>query len=572
VRDAISKLRAFAADVALGCHGRLRWGSQNQAPKGSADPPFRSNQPVTSSTMGHRELDVASFRAWLARARDEIARSRQRLNDENLYPVADADTGSNMEATIRAAADAVERESSEELGVVADVAAEGALHGAQGNSGVLLSQILRGFADGLRENLPKAFSLAHERALKAVADPKEGTILSVARAAKDAVSNVATWGSEIKRDGEVALAAWKAARASTLDSAENPPSEASRGTIDAGAHGIELIYRSLVAVLDEGSQSLTDLPERKRVGTRSQVAQKSDGAYEVMYDIANIPSEQIEILRSNLALIGESLLVVGDSTFWKVHVHTDHVEQSVAYAKEIGNPENIRITALEVTGCKSERKLITVANGPGFEELMRESGVSVISAFDSRRVSPDEWVQAAAASDEVILIPHDFHGYESALVAARELESKGKTVAVIRSHSPLQALAAISTHSDGNQSELADEVEAMEAASERTLSITIAKAPREMRSGELLIAAGSVIALRDRVVIASGANEVDVAMDGISQVVNESSELITLVSGVQASEDLVTRLTSRINEEFPSIEVTTYLGGQAWYPLLIGIE
>jgi len=572
VRDAISKLRAFAADVALGCHGRLRWGSQNQAPKGSADPPFRSNQPVTSSTMGHRELDVASFRAWLARARDEIARSRQRLNDENLYPVADADTGSNMEATIRAAADAVERESSEELGVVADAAAEGALHGAQGNSGVLLSQILRGFADGLRENLPKAFSLAHERALKAVADPKEGTILSVARAAKDAVSNVATWGSEIKRDGEVALAAWKAARASTLDSAENPPSEASRGTIDAGAHGIELIYRSLVAVLDEGSQSLTDLPERKRAGTRSQVAQKSDGAYEVMYDIANIPSEQIEILRSNLALIGESLLVVGDSTFWKVHVHTDHVEQSVAYAKEIGNPENIRITALEVTGCKSERKLITVANGPGFEELMRESGVSVISAFDSRRVSPDEWVQAAAASDEVILIPHDFHGYESALVSARGLESKGVRVAVIRSHSPLQALAAISTHSDSAQSELADEVEAMGAASERTLSITIAKAPREMRSGELLIAAGSVIALRDRVVIASGANEVDVAMDGISQVVNESSELITLVSGVQASEDLVTRLTSRINEEFPSIEVTTYLGGQAWYPLLIGIE
>ena len=572
MRDAISKLRAFAADVALGCHGRLRWGSQNQAPKGSADPPFRSNQPVTSSTMGHRELDVASFRAWLVRARDEVARSRQRLNDENLYPVADADTGSNMEATIRAAADAVERESSEELGVVADAAAEGALHGAQGNSGVLLSQILRGFADGLRENLPKAFSLAHERALKAVADPKEGTILSVARAAKDAVSNVATWGSEIKRDGEVALAAWKAARASTLDSAENPPSEASRGTIDAGAHGIELIYRSLVAVLDEGSQSLTDLPERKRAGTRSQVAQKSDGAYEVMYDIANIPSEQLEILRSNLALIGESLLVVGDSTFWKVHVHTDHVEQSVAYAKEIGNPENIRITALEVTGCKSERKLITVANGPGFAELMEESGVNVISAFESRRVSPDEWVQAAAAGDEVIFIPHDFHGYESALVAVRELESKGVRVAVIRSHSPLQALAAISTHSDRNQSELADEVEAMEAASERTLSITIAKAPREMRAGELLIAAGSVIALRDRSVIASGTSEVDVAMDGISQVVNESSELITLVSGVQASEDLVTRLTSRINEKLPSIEVTTYLGGQAWYPLLIGIE
>ena len=102
--------------------------------------------------MGHRELDVAAFRAWLVRARDEITRSRQRLNDENLYPVADADTGSNLEATIRAAAEAVERENSDQLDVIADAAAEGALHGAQGNSGVLLSQILRGFADGLRDN------------------------------------------------------------------------------------------------------------------------------------------------------------------------------------------------------------------------------------------------------------------------------------------------------------------------------------------------------------------------------------------------------------------------------------
>ena len=91
--------------------------------------------------MAHPELDVVRFRAWLVRARDEISRSRERLNAENLYPVADSDTGSNLEATIRAAAEAVESEISEDLGAIADAAAEGALHGAQGNSGVLLSQI-----------------------------------------------------------------------------------------------------------------------------------------------------------------------------------------------------------------------------------------------------------------------------------------------------------------------------------------------------------------------------------------------------------------------------------------------
>jgi len=544
-----------------------------EAPKGSADPPFRSNQPVTSSTMGHRELDVASFRAWLARARTEISRSRQRLNSENLYPVADADTGSNMEATIRAAADAVEHERSTELQVVAEAAATGALHGAQGNSGVLLSQILRGFADGLPENLPKAFALAHERALKAVADPKEGTILSVARAAKDAAANLTQWGSGIRRDGEVALAAWKAARASTLDSAINPPSEAARGTIDAGAHGIELIYRSLVAVLDSDAQDLKDLPEDERTSAGSvNQTRKSDGAFEVMYDLANISEAHIERLRTNLAGIGESLLVVGDMKFWKVHIHTDFVEESIAFAKEIGSPDNIRITALEVDNCRSERTLITVANGSGFAELMRDSGVTVIEAFNSRRVAPEEWVQSAASGHEVILIPHDSHGQSSARIAAERLERMGKKIRVINSTSPLQALAAISTHSENIEADFANEISRMEAASQQTSSITIAFAPREMRSGLELVAKGSVIALKEGVVLFFGSDLIEVALKAILHTVVDSSELITLVTGDDVPEDLAANLAARITQAIPSIEVTTYSGGQAWYPLLIGIE
>ena len=522
--------------------------------------------------MGHRELDVASFRAWLARARDEITRSRQRLNDENLYPVADADTGSNMEATIRAAADAVEREESDQLDVVADAAAEGALHGAQGNSGVLLSQILRGFADGLRENLPKAFALAHERAFKAVTDPREGTILSVARAAKDAVTHAATWGSEVKRDGEIALAAWRAARDSTLDSANNPPSEAARGSIDAGAHGIELIYRSLVAVLDGTSDAISDIPQQARIASRTHASAKSDGAYEVMYELSHVSESKIELLRTKLASIGQSLLIVGEAKFWKVHVHTDYVEKSVEFAKEIGNPENIRITSLDISSCNGERALITAANGPGFEELMRESGVTVISAFDSRRITPVEWITAAQESDEVVLIPHDIRGYESAKSAAEQLHSQGKKVAVINSFSPLQALAAISTHSENLSSDFDSEVSTMDAAAAQTISITLGFAPRELSAGDDLVPAGSVIALKDRKIIAFGNDQSDVALQAISGCISGAVGLITLVTGADAMSELAEEITNRINKSFPSIEVTTYFGGQAWYPLLIGIE
>ena len=522
--------------------------------------------------MVHPELDVARFRAWLARARDEIARSRERLNAENLYPVADADTGSNLEATIRAAAEAVESESSDELQVVADAAAEGALHGAQGNSGVLLSQIFQGFADGLRENLPKAFALAHERALKAVADPKEGTILSVARAARDAVTNVSAWGSEVRRDGEVALAAWRAARASTLDSANNPPSEAARGTIDAGAHGIELIYRSLVAVLDGSSDAITDIPQQTRSAIQNQALAKSDGAYEVMYELSNISEMKIEQLRTKLASIGQSLLVVGEAKYWKVHVHTDYVEKSVEFAKEIGTPENIRITALELSGCESKRTLITVANGSGFAELMRDSGVNVIIAIDSRRVAPQEWVVAAGESSEIILIPHDLHGYESALDAAQVMTSQGKSVAVINSRSPLQALAAISSHSEGVESDFAQEVETMEAAAAGTLSVTIAYAPREMTCDGEVVKSGAVIALRDRAVIAHGSNLINVATEAIAKVITPTAELITLVTGADVDSAIVQEVIAGIQGAYPALEVTDYSGGQAWYPLLIGIE
>lgn len=529
--------------------------------------------------MGHRELDVASFRAWLARARDEITRSRTRLNAENLYPVADADTGSNLEATIQAAASAVEREGSDQLHIVADAAADGALHGAQGNSGVLLSQILRGFADGLRENLPKAFALAHERAFKAVSDPKEGTILTVARAARDATSSLQSWSSDVRRDAEIALAAWKAARASTLDSANNPPSEASRGTIDAGAHGIELIYRSLVAVLDSELENVADIPDGiTQKSDRVEMVRKSDGAFEVMYELSDVSEEKIELLRANLAGIGESLLVVGESSFWKVHIHTDFVEETISFAKEVGAPQNIRITALEATQCNSERKLITAANGPGFEALMRESGVLVISAYDSRRVEPEEWIAQAGGSQEVILIPHDLHGYESASIAAEILKQRAKTtntlkkVAVISSRSPLQAIASISTHSDDMEIAFDDEIVAMQSAAEKTRSITIAFAPREMKCGEEIVKAGLAIALVDRKIITFGVEILDVAERAVEDFINSDTQLITLVTGADAAVTLADDLSERLIRVHPHVEVTNYSGGQAWYPLLIGIE
>jgi DAK2 domain fusion protein YloV len=532
--------------------------------------------------MAHRELDGARFRAWLHRAHEEISRSIERLNQENLYPVADGDTGSNIEATIRAALSATESEKLATVAEVANAAAVGALRGAQGNSGVLLSQILRGFADGLTEDLPTAFALAHQYALRAVSDPREGTILTVAHAASQGAAHVKVTDGAAS---EIALAAWRSARAAALDSAENPPSESTRGTIDAGAHGAEIFYRALVLVLDGAGNEIADLPILKTTTLdKSETSETSDrsgaqlpspiidGNFEVMYELSNIEHGVIESLRATLSKIGESLLIVGDSDFWKVHIHTDFPDQSVDFGREVGEPKNIRITSLTGKSCPSNRILITIANGSGFVELMEQSGVAVIKAFDSRRVAPEEWVQSARDAQEVILIPHDIHGYQSAMKAAEILGMNGTKAVVIKSRSPLQALAAISTHSENPVKDLSSEVLMMEAAATDTFSITIATALRDMESNGVTVKRGSVIALYDRQVISHGVDIVSVAYQALTKQIGSASRLITLVSGNDVDESVIGALTERLSTDFPQLEVISYFGGQAWYPLLIGIE
>jgi len=522
------------------------------------------------------ELDTPRFRAWLERAWSEVSQSRAQLNAENLYPVADSDTGSNLEATLEAAVTAMRAEDSEELGDVADAAARGALGGAQGNSGVILSQIFRGFADGIREGLPQAFTRAHEAAQKAVTNPKEGTILSAARAARDAV---ALRVGEIGRDGAVALDAWRAARASTLDSANNPPHQDAMGTIDAGAHGVELIYGALASMLDP-ELVISQIPSSANVKERahaSNVNHASDGEFEVMFSMRGLNVDQISGLQKGLTKLGESLLVVGDSQLCKVHIHTDFPGEIIEVSTHFGKAAEIKITHLasalgidEKSLEAGARKLITIANGPGLSELMRESGVGVIDAFNSRRVSVQEWVDATENAREVVLIPIDQQSLKSAQEAIAAIRRSGVRVAVLASRSPLQALSAISTHNE--DADYDDEIVEMATAVRNTRSATIARAPRDMSTALGEVRAGDVLALVNGEVIVTGSDLIKVSIECVDRMLNSDGELITLVMGESASKELAEEVQKHLEKNHSHVEVTTYIGGQAWYPLLIGVE
>jgi DAK2 domain fusion protein YloV len=522
------------------------------------------------------ELDTPRFRAWLERAWSEVSQSRAQLNAENLYPVADSDTGSNLEATLEAAVTAMRAEDSEELGDVADAAARGALGGAQGNSGVILSQIFRGFADGIREGLPQAFARAHEAAQKAVTNPKEGTILSAARAARDAV---ALRVGEIGRDGAVALDAWRAARASTLDSANNPPHQDAMGTIDAGAHGVELIYGALASMLDP-DLVISQIPSSANVKERahaSNVNHASDGEFEVMFSMRDLNNDQILKLQGELTKLGESLLVVGDSQLCKVHIHTDFPGEIIEVSTQFGKASEIKITHLASSLGVDEkslevgtRKLITVANGPGLSELMRESGVGVIDAFNSRRVLAQEWIDATENAREVVLIPIDQQSLKSAQEAITAIRRAGVRVAVLSSRSPLQALSAISTHNE--DADYDDEIVEMTTAARHTRSATIARAPRDMSTALGEVRAGDVLALVDGEAIVTGGDLIKVSIECVDRMLDHDGELITLVMGESAPKELADEVQKHLAKNHSQVEVTTYIGGQAWYPLLIGVE
>jgi dihydroxyacetone kinase-like predicted kinase len=201
---------------------------------------------------------------------------------------------------------------------------------------------------------------------------------------------------------------------------------------------------------------------------------------------------------------------------------------------------------------------------------MRESGVGVIDAFNSRRVLAQEWIDATENAREVVLIPIDQQSLKSAQEAITAIRRAGVRVAVLSSRSPLQALSAISTHNE--DADYDDEIVEMTTAARHTRSATIARAPRDMSTALGEVRAGDVLALVDGEAIVTGGDLIKVSIECVDRMLDHDGELITLVMGESASKELADEVQKHLAKNHSQVEVTTYIGGQAWYPLLIGVE
>src|ERR687898_1538767 len=350
---------------------------------------------------------------------------------------------------------------SPQMGPVLQAVARGALLGARGNSGVILSQMLRGVAEVLGDGddsrpEPVAFADALVRAADAgyaaVADPVEGTILSVARAAADAARTSAD--DDDATLPRVALAAARAAREALARTPDQLEILRRSGVVDAGGRGLTVVLDAFDTVLTGRRQLAYPRPvgghQVPAVAATEPIAQSP--AYEVMY-LLDAPDETVPALKTALEPLGDSLIVVGGAPLWNVHIHVDDVGAAIEAGIAAGRPHRIRVThlaaqtarpATSVTG----RALVAFAAGDGLAALFESAGAIVVRTPVGRRPSTAEMLEAVrrGAGGEVVVLPNERDGIPVAEAAAAEARAEGFRVAVIPTRAQVQGIAAAAVH------------------------------------------------------------------------------------------------------------------------------
>ncbi len=528
-------------------------------------------------------LDAHAARRWGTDVLDQLGEQRDEIDGLNVFPVPDGDTGTNLYLTVEAAVAAVEQLPPDtDLADVADAFARGALLGARGNSGVILSQLLRGWADVLREQPgggPQAVSAALRRAAEqayaAVSRPVEGTILSVARAAAEGAAR----GSDLPDVVARACAAAQEALKATTGQLE---ALARAGVVDAGGRGLVVLLESL-------DDTVTG---RRRVrGTRRVPAgptpaeacgdlEPGGPAYEVMY-LLDADDPAVPTLRGTLDALGDSLVVVGGGGLWNVHVHTDDVGAAIEAGVAAGRPHRIRVTHFAdqrgrreaASPATQDVAVVAGAAGPGLAQVFRDCGATVVHSAPGKRASTGELLEAVRAANAaaVVLLPNDPDTMAAARAAATAALDEGISVAVLPTRAAVQGLAAVAVHDP--HSPLSEDLVRMSAAAAATRYGAVTVAAREALTSAGWCRPGDALGMLDGDVVLVGPDLHEVATGLATRMLASGGELLTLVTGAdpQASA-LAEAVTGAVRDQRRDVEVTVVDGGQDSYPLLLGVE
>jgi len=534
-----------------------------------------------------RTLDAATLGRWCSACVEALDYHCAEIDDLNVYPIPDGDTGTNLLLTLQGAADLLRRELPEGVAQTAAVMARGALLGARGNSGVIVSQILRGLAEAIAvaataasppdgqavtEGLARAVSLAYG----AVAEPVEGTVLTVVRAAAEAAKRAGT--DELPR---VVAAAAAAAAEALAQTPRQLPALALAGVVDAGGRGLVVMLDALVGVVTDNPvvRRPSARPTRDtRALERARESGSSEFGYEVQY-LLSAEFAAVQTMRSELAGLGDSLVVVGSGDgLWKVHVHVNDVGAAIESGVRAGRPEAITVTrfrdqiAAERAAGWTGRAVVAVAPGEGLGALFEAERVHVVEGGPSSNPSTAEVVAAIrqTGAAEVVVLPNHGNVTGVADTAAAQARDGGQDVAVVPTRSPVQGLAAVAVADPGRR--FADDIIAMAEAAAATRWAEVTVAVRDAMTSAGRCQAGDALGLADGDVVLIGESVGQLACDLVDRLLLAGGEMVTVIVGSGAPSTLPAELAEHLKRIHPTVEVVVYHGGQPHYPLLLGIE
>jgi DAK2 domain fusion protein YloV len=516
------------------------------------------------------EGPLAAARALAGAALATLEASRARIDDLNVYPVPDGDTGTNMTLTVRAVRDALDGSAA---ATHADVAAEvtrAALMGARGNSGVILSQLVRGAADVLGSDggtVPGALRAASDAAYASVPEPQEGTILTVARALAESAEasgddDLGAFLGGVVAAGEEALAATQ----EQLDVLREA------GVVDAGGAGLLEIVRGIAAHVR--GERLPEAPLVEGTGPIPVTAlhlEPSRYAYCTSFFVEG-PDVELERLEHELAPLGDSLLVVGAPGAAKAHVHTDDPDAALAVGRAVGvvgeiDIKNMRDQAQERNErLWSESAVVAVANGRGNVRLFESLGARVV--YGGRTMNPPTSELLAAIKDSlargVVVLPNN----PNVLLATEQAAAEAPVPTVVVPTRTMQAGLGALVAFDGSRSAAENAAEMAEAAA-GVRSGAVAQASRTTSVDGVAVTEGEFFGLVDGTAVTSGP-ELDVVAREVAERLAEGAGVLTILVGEGGPDG--DALASKLAAAHPRLEIEVHDGGQPSYPLLLAAE
>ena len=552
-------------------------------------------------------ITTSLFQEMVQSASTRLNKQAEYVNSLNVFPVPDGDTGTNMGMTIENGAKEVADKSASTVGEVAGIFAKGLLMGARGNSGVITSQLFRGFSQSVKEkeeltgqDLALAFQSGVEVAYKAVMKPVEGTILTVSRGAAIGAKKKAEETDDAVEVMKAALDSAKVALAKTPDML---PVLKEVGVVDSGGQGLVFIYEGFLSALtgeyiasEEFQATPATMTEMINAEHHKSVAShvatediKYGYCTEIMVALKKGPTYVKEFdydeFRNYLNELGDSLLVVNDDEIVKVHVHTEDpglvMQEGLKYGSlvkvKVDNMRNQHEAQVE----KEEREnsqsieekeyaIIAVVAGEGLSDIFKAQGVDyIISGGQTMNPSTEDFIKAVehVNARHIIILPNNKNIFMAAQSAAEVIE---QPAAVIETRTIPQGLTSLLAFDPSKSIE--ENHDRMTAALADVVSGSVTTAVRDTTIDGLEIHENDNLGMVDGKIVVSNPDMLTTLNETFSKMLDMDSEIVTIYIGEDGSEDLANELAQDITEKFEDVEVEIHNGGQPVYPYLFSVE